>query len=499
VRVWLVDDLSFTPHLNDVEVTADLSGAVAGSRLWPYTLRRTDEVGGAMTVAMPSILTQPWNAVGGSNWIYDQALVRATSDYGFVPDPYTGLAFPQRAESAQITVEEGLPVVKTLDWLALDFAPQIEVPDDAWIDWDATAQQFITVGTKHPEGLTANLKSVVTYPSQLYETKWHDGSVFDVADVVMYMIMVFEQSKEESAIFDEATVPAFEAFQSTFKGFRITSENPLVVEYYTDNIQLDAELTYINLTADLYPSAQNYGFGPAAWHSLAVGILAEANGELAFSESKSDAANVERTSYIAGPSLAILETTLNQAVSDNHVPFAPTLSQFITEEEAAARWENYQDWHRRKGHFWIGTGPYYLEKAFPIEGTVILRHNPDYPDAANKWARFGEPRIAEVELDGPGRVDIGQEAIFEAFVDFGGAPYPNADISEVKYLVFDATGTLAAEGVAEPVEDGHYQIALTPDLTGQLEAGANRLEVVVVPSVVSVPTFQDFEFVTVAP
>lgn len=499
VRVWLVDDLSFTPSLHDVEVTADLSGAVAGSRLWPYTLRRTGEVGGAMTVAMPSILTQPWNAVGGSNWIYDQALVRATSDYGFINDPYTGLVWPQRGEKAEITVKDGLPVVKTLDWLSLDFAASIEVPEDAWIDWDATAQQFITVGEQHPDGLTANLKSVVTYPTELYETKWHDGSTFDIADVVMYMIMVFDQSKEDSAIFDQATLPAFEAFQSAFKGFRITSEDPLVVEYYTDNFQLDAELTYINLTADLYPSAQNYGFGPAAWHSLAVGILAEANGELAFSESKSDAAQVEQTSYIAGPSLEILNNYLDLAVSESHIPYAPTLSQYITEDEAAARWTNYQDWNRRKGHFWIGTGPYYLEKAFPVEGTVILRHNPDYPDAANKWSRFGTPRIAAMELDGPGRVDIGQEAVYDAFIDFDQAPYPSEDISEVKYLVFDANGRLAAEGVAEPIADGHYQVTLSGETTSQLEAGANRLEVVVVPRVVSIPTFQDFEFVTVVP
>jgi len=46
------------------------------------------------------------------------------------------------------------------------------------------------------------------------------------------------------------------------------------------------------------------------------------------------------------------------------------------------------------------------------------------------------------------------------------------------------------------MEDGHYQVKLPADVTSKLEAGSNKLEVVVVPSVVSVPSFASFEFVT---
>ncbi len=56
----------------------------------------------------------------------------------------TGLVHAHRLNSA-ITVQTGLPVGKnTLDWVTLEFADEIVVPDDAWVDWDAEAQKFIT-------------------------------------------------------------------------------------------------------------------------------------------------------------------------------------------------------------------------------------------------------------------------------------------------------------------------------------------------------------------
>ena len=61
--------------------------------------------------------------------------------------------------------KEGLPVAKTLDWLTLTTAPSIEVPADAWVDWDAMNQMFITAGEKFTSTLTALSKITVTYPA----------------------------------------------------------------------------------------------------------------------------------------------------------------------------------------------------------------------------------------------------------------------------------------------------------------------------------------------
>lgn len=490
VRVWLVDRAAITPMRAEVKVASDLYGSVYGSQLWAYTIRREGEVGGSMTIAMPSILTEPWNALNGSNWIYDQMIIRGTGEYGLVFDPFTGLQYPNKVEKAEVVVQEGLPVGKTLDWLTLDFAPSIEVPADAWADWNAETQTFITVGEKYPDGVTALRKSTVYYPANLYETvKWHDGSNFSAGDVVLSMILTFDRGKPESPYYDESVAPALESFLSSFKAVKIVSTQPLVIETYSDLWNLDAELN----VDSWWPF---YAQGQAAWHALAIGLKADGSGEAAFSPAKADANAIEYLSYIAGPTIQILKAKLDEASAEGFVPYAPTLGEFVSADEAAARYANLAEWFRVRGHFWVGTNVFYLERAFPVEGTVIMKRFNDYADPADKWLRFSAPAIAEVEVDGDDRVTIGAPASFDVFVDFEGAPYAVADIDNVKFLLFDATGELVQVGQAEAVEDGLFQINLTADDTGKLPEGATRLEVVVVSKRVAVPSFGSFQFVT---
>jgi len=501
-RVFMVDKSSFTPRSVDTEVTTDLAAGVATSRMNPYTMRFKDEVGGAMTVGMPSILTEPWNPIGGTNWVYDAAVQNATSDYGMMVDPFTGFRYPQRIERAEVYIQDGLPAGRggeSEDWLTVEYVDEIVVPDDAWADWDATNQVFVTAGEKYTETATSAQKTVIYYPSELFDTAWHDGSPFSVGDIVMHMIMYMDTGKEESAIFDSSMAAPLEAWLTAFKGVRIVSQDPLVIETYTDNYSLEAELVDFISQATWYPSnsdSPGIPYGTGSWHSIGLGIRPEAASELAFTSAKSDELEVDWMNYIGGPSLEILAGHLISATEEAFIPFEPTLGQFVTADEAASRWANYSEWYRKRGHFWIGTGPYYLEGVFPVEGTVIAKQNPNYIDDAARWSGFTTPRISDVEVDGPGRVTIGEEATYEVYVTFQDEPYPLADLDNVTYLVFDATGALVFNGQGEAVEDGLFQITLTADQTSELESGANKLEVVVVSKAVAIPTFGTFEFVT---
>lgn len=490
VRVWLVDQKAFSPFKPEVQVTSDLAGGIQGAQLQAFTLRFADKEGGDIKYAMSDLLVEPWNPVGGSNWVYDTAPKRFINDYAVIADPFTGLAWPQRIESATVEVQKGSVIGKTLDWVELTFSDEIKVPADAFVDWDAEAQTFITVGEKFPEGLTAKRKSTVTYPADFFQkTKWHDGSNFSAADFMMLWIMTFDPNKEASKIYDPAGVSAFETFLQDFKGFRVTSVDPFTVEFYTNVVPLDAELA-------VFTNWPEYGYGNGAWHMIAIGNLAEENGELAYTADKADANGVEWMSFIDGPSLPILGKYLDQALAEKYIPYAPTLGQYITADEAAARYENLKKWFDAHGHYWVSTGPYYLDKVFSVEKTLTLKYNPDFQDLADKWAGFAEPKVAEAEVDGEGRVTIGKEASFDVFVTFKGDVYPADEIQQVKYLLFDATNTLVASGVAELASDGQYTVKLTGDVTGKLTEGSNRLEVVVVSKMVSIPTFASFDFVT---
>ena len=384
LHLWLLDGQNFTPRRAEVITSYDLAGGVGSSRLWPYVTRFDGVEGGQLRAGMYDMLRDPWNPIGGSNWMWDQTVLNATQDYGLIVDPYTGLTWPQRAESATVTAITGLPIAKTLDWVTLEFTDQIDVPADAWVDWDATTQTFITRGTAFPDGRTAQVKSTIVYPANLFTTvTWHDGSPLSAADFVMRMIMTFDQAKPESAIYDESLIPYFDAFMTNFRGLRIVSTSPLIIETYSDAYAIDAEL---NVQA-WWPG---YYYGEAPWHTIGLAAQAEADGEMAFSADKADANQIEWTNFIGGPSVAILGTHLENPDILSYIPYQPTMGTYVSAAEAEARWLGLRNWVTNQGHYWIGTGPFYLDDISYSPKTVTLTAYANSPDAAGKWDRFGE-------------------------------------------------------------------------------------------------------------
>jgi len=492
VRVWVAQELSYFLFRRGLSLGPDLVSGVF-SPLWAYTIRWEGRVGGTVDVGMTDLLAEPWNPIAGTDWICDQMPIRGTGNPFLLPDPYTGLYHPQRVEKAEVYVLKGLPVTKTLDWVSLEFVDEITVPADAWVDWDAFAQRFVTVGEKFPEGLTAKAKVVVHYDPAFLEDTWHDGSKCSLADVLMPFILRFDRGKEESAIFDEAVVPDLEAWLEYFRGLRIVSEDPLVIQYYTDSIDLDAELIAAGAVLDAF-----YYQGPAPWHSIAIGILAEANREAAFSYDKAGKLGIEWMNYVAGPSLPILEKHLRRALSQAYIPYEPTLWRYITGTEARARYQNLLAWYNGKGHFWVGTGPFYLERVDRVTGTITLRRFPEFADPADKWLRFAEPKIAEIDFRGaPEILYIGEGILIPVNITFRGNPYPPEEICSVKWLLFDAGCDLAAMGTAEHCGGPTWHVVLTPEITAKLPTGTARLEVVVSSKVVAVPSIAPLEFVAV--
>jgi peptide/nickel transport system substrate-binding protein len=393
-----------------------------------------------------------------------------------------------RVEAVDIVAEEGLPIGS--DWVNLSFAPTIDVPTDAWAGWDPVAQRFLTVGEVYTQPITARSKCTVYYPADMYDTvKWHDGSPISAADFVLSMILQFDRGLPESPIYDESYAPDLASFLSHFKAFQVVSTDPLVIDTYDDYWSLDAEYM-------IWSWWPYYDYGIASWHALVPGLMAEADNALAFSSDKADTLEIEWTSYIAGPSIEILNSYLVSATADLYVPYAPTLGEYVTEQEVADRYTNLAEWVRTKGHFWVGNGPMYLERAFPLEGTVLLRRFLDYPDMADRWDRFAEARVATVDVSGADSVTIGKEATFDIELTFQGAAYPMADVELVKYLLIDAKGQLAYVGEAEAVEDGLWVATVPADVTANLEAGSNRIEIAVVLKPVALPAFGSMQFVT---
>jgi peptide/nickel transport system substrate-binding protein len=494
-RDWITSRLTVEAFRNEVSVSTDLAGGTSGANIWARTLRFADQVGGSMTVGLPSVFTEPWNPWGGSNWVFDQMLIRGVSDNGNLTDPSTGLAIPSRFERAEIVAQEGYPMGVSSDWVSLSFEPQIVVPDDAWAGWDAENQVFLTAGEVYTEPMTSLIKSTVYYPEGMFDAvTWHDGSNLSVADFVMGIISNLDLGNPDSPYYDEALVPGLEQFLANFRGIRIASTDPLVIEYWTDLGSLDAE----NAVVGWWPSDLGggaYDFADAAWHNMALMLRGTEADLFEFTDETATANEVDRINMIAGPSLQILADELAAAAEEGFIPYEPTLGQYISPEEVNTRYANLAEFARRYGHYYIATGPYFLSGVFPVEGQAVLSQYAAHPDRADRFSNFAAPAFPEVEIDGPARVTIGQEASFDVYIDVFGGPYPAGDIDSVNFLLYNANGELAGEGTAESMEDGLWTVSVGADVTGGLPEGASRLDIVVVSKLVAIPRLVSFDFV----
>ena len=486
-RIWLVDQQSIIPRASNVALAADLAGGIAGSRLWPYTLRYRDRVGGRMTFAAPSLLTEPWNPVAGSNWLFDTMIQRSLSDPPLLPDPFTGLYWPQRIESAEVTVERDAPVSRTHDWLSLDRTETIEVPPEAWIGWKTEEGRFQTAAEAHPEGVTARSRTRITYEEGFLDRKWHDGTPMSMADLMLPWILTFERADESSPFFDPSHAPQFQVFKQHFRGWRILEEEPLTIEVYSDQVFPDAEMIV----------AQR-AMSPQPWHSLAVGMMAEQAGDLAFSSNKADANRIDWMSMVSGPSLSVLERHLDRARESGYLPFRGVLAdRLASDDEIERRYEALAEWHQARNHFMVGDGPFYLHSVHPVERTVVLRRNEDFPDRSDKWLDFSEPEIPELTLEGPMMVNQDESASFTLDITFAGEPYPREAIKQVQYLLFDSAGELQTKGEATTDDTGQWRIELDTATIEALGTGANSLEVAVTSARVALPAFASQAFATV--
>ena len=479
---WIFSSASPEATAHGVRVASDLAAGVSGAYIWAHTARFVDAdgapvVGGTLRMASPSMMPQPWNPVAGSGEAADTTIQRATEDWFLYPDPNTGLLLPHLVDHAECYVAGCAPMAVTYDYITVEHVHEIYVPADAWCDWDAANQQFITVGEKCPDGSAARTKTTITYVSDLFENLWHDGSVFSFADMLLTYIVNFDLGKPDSLYFDEAHVAALEQFLTVHKGLVIESMDPLTVSIYDDRFDLDAEVQVFNRGRILWPY---YSQGMAPWHTLAVGLKAEAAQTTVFSESKADALGVERQNWIAGEPLHLLLNELEAAQIENFIPYENVLGRYVTRDEAYQRYDNVRAFLATYGHLWIGNGPMRIESVDPIAKIISGNRFEDYRHSMGKFLALSPPRLADVEVVGPDAISIGEEATFDVAILEDGEAYPAADIAEIKYLVLDAAGELAFSGAGVVTGDGAATIALTAADTARLVAGSSRIEVHVV-------------------
>ena len=351
--VWINDTVAFEAFNKNTEGASDLAAGFGGGQLYPYTARLAGKEGGELRIANSAILVDAWNPIAGSNWIDDTIVRNFTVDYGVVFNPYTGLIMPKLVTKAELVAQEGLPIAEPQsNWVTLNFQKEIQVPDDAWADWDAKAQKFITAADRAKADPNykqiAKTKVTVTYTPDLWKTTWHDGSNLSPADFVFNLIMTFDPGKKDSKIYDESLGATVDTFLTHFKGVKILSTDPLTIETYDDQFALDAENNVFG--KDWYPNFfQPTAFtgGMIAWHNLTPMVQAVADGKMAFSKDASTAKKVDYASQASGPTLDVQMGYVDQDIADKYIPYEPTMNAYLKPDEAVTRYNNLKAFYAR--------------------------------------------------------------------------------------------------------------------------------------------------------
>ena len=544
-RLWLVDGLAYTPWNANVSTSYNLSAGVDGSSMTAYTMLLNDQEGGDLVWANSSPpFVNSVNAIAGTNWTYDNQFLNFTRDYLAIGDPFTGLQYPKRIKDADVVIKDGLPVGTTYDWVNLTFAAEIAVPDDAMIDWDVATSTWITADANYLAGqvtkmeaaladaeaavaaadeeskenaefgvtiatddlatatenadrgyLVAKRKTTLNFAEDFKDFTWHDGTPVTMADIMMRMIMDFATAYEDSPYYDAYVAPSFLSTQPSFKGWKIISEDPIVVEIYKDDYALDAEANVSDIEG---PSWTYDSTGSqASWHEVAISNRVIESGKATYSEGAADAEDtIEWLNLLDGPCLEYMSTAVAELLAEGYIPFEPTMGKYVTADEAKTAYQNTMDFYTANGHYVIGMGPYYISSVLSTEGSVTLSAYEGYMEPADRWAFLSTPKLATVDVEGPTSVKADKGATFKVNVtDPNGDKYPAEDIGSVKYLLFDSTGTITEVVDVEAKKDGLYEIDISAASIGALGNGSCKIEIVVSPLAVAAPSITAVEFV----
>lgn len=482
VRIWLVDQIVPFVSRSNIEVAVDLSGGF-NNPIWARTIRIQNQTGGVIKAANRDVFTEPWNPVAGTNWVYDTVVMICLNDGDILYNPYTGLPMPNRFINVTMVVDDDVRTSAVSPWINLTFTERVMVPTDAWYAWNVTEKSIVTA----PNGTYAKAKIVVNYGDVIGNVTYHDGSVMSLADWFALWPLTFERVDPASPLYDSSAVPGFEAWRKNFRGMKIISEEPLIVEYYINYTNSEAE--FMASWAATWPNMP--------WHAVALGIYSEEQGELAFSSSKADAEGIEWMNYIGGPSLDVFSENLDEMINTGYIPFVEHASNYITAEDAVDRYQNLKDWYEAHGHFWVASGPFYLDSLDLIASSAVIKAFRNYTYKADRWAWLAEPPVPEMDITVPDVITPGIAATFNVTLTYLGEPYPNDRIDFVKYMVLDSQGAVVASGDAVAVAEGAWSISLTETDTAGMTAGAYTIITIALSKDVAMPAILEKPFAVI--
>ena len=380
--------------------------------------------------AQGSLFMSAWDPIGpdGFNDTYSRYIVEPLYDAPAFESPASGMfefatVYPIDVDSSVSRDEEG------------DLVGHIEVPANA-VMYDSGSRKWVEVGP----GVTSFSKG--TYG--LREGKFHHGIPVSMVDFIYASAFAEDWSTEDY----EGDPYYSRAYASYVGGAKVgvgtvyDFENNQITSYFDFQFPAD-ENRVAGRGAPRFSTSANAGIG-VSWEiseALArIVINGGASGEkYAFDASTQGAVEVD---VIRPTCVADIKAELQKMVAEKHVPVY--IEDYITAEEAVARYQAAIDFIDRYGHAYISNGPFVLTSLDFTANFVELTANRDesYPFAPDYWMEeFRTSRLQIDELDIPAIASRGEDVVVDIYVST--IEYPEKD--------------------GEPAVDGNVQLFLLTD------------------------------------
>ncbi len=342
---------------------------------------------------------------------------------------------------------------------------RIEVPADALLP-DAGSGRLRPV----PPGRTAAAKVV----ARARLSAFHDGSRMTAADVLAPFVFAARWGGPGAP--DPAVARAAGLVASWLAGLRLVKVDREVKSFGEElKFAYDVAVVEVYLTRPVADPDLAAALAPP-WSTLPWTVLvlldeAAARGWAAFSESEARRRGVPWLDLVRDPALgARLAALVDGFRAAGYRPEG--LQDFVTPEEARARWDALRKFYDRSHHFLVTNGPYRLDR-WSGDGAVLgVFRDLSYPLGVGHFDRYAIPLRAyptalrmrgdrlevEAEVERVSRFQRTYEVVREPLR--GGAD--ESEVPECRYLVLASDGRVVRAGRAAYDGAGRF----TADLSG---------------------------------
>jgi peptide/nickel transport system substrate-binding protein len=427
-----------------------------------------------------------WDPVGvdGFNGTYEAIIIENCSDLAAFNSPNSAKLTPLRAKydlKNLTTSVKAVPNDKPAGLIPVDKTAVIyDSHKKAWV----TGEEYKDDGKgKVDYSANANLTAYSKLSNVSYVGgKWHDGNKIGIEDLMYATAFQYEWANKDSAddkMYDESIASQYQSLLPITKGIVLNKDgsynlffdfNWMDKSYIAGSGALQLDVKAAN------PGRQTVVEWPITEALAKIVVEGSKSGEVySFS---SDGASTE-VDVIVQKCVGDIKAKLQDMIAAKYVPVS--IKQWVTADQAVARYKNAIAFIEKYGHAYISNGPFFISKIDNVSNSIELTANRDYPiksDWLPKLLATTITRIDDVKV--PATAQRSKDT--KIAVTVSAVSYPN-DIAKAADAKAKVTVTMVMPDNSEKVytakfvKDGAFEATLPAKDLGSLKPGNYTLVV----------------------